>query len=515
MSNIWYLKVIENERLILILGINPRSALQRRKIRNPAPYNYLCACTISLCMKFKSITDEDRQFFHTILRREQIMDSQHELFDRYAHDHTEDLHFNPDIVLLPETKEQISDILRYCNQACIAVTPRGAGTGLSGGALPIYGGVVLSVERMNAIQHIDRDNFQVTLQPGVINEALQQALTAYDLFYPPDPASKGSCMMGGNIAHSSGGPKAVKYGTTRDYVLNLEVVLPDGRIMWTGADTLKYSSGYNLTHLMIGSEGTLGIVSSMVLRVMPLPKYQILLLASFDSAEQACRAVNALFLAGQTPSVCEFVEPLAFELSSNLTGIPFTHDAAVKAYLLIEADGFELSEVEKSIEAMYTVLDTHGCINVLMADSEDKKNQFWRLRRSIGEATKKGNVYKEEDTVVPRASLPALYHGVKAIAGRYGLRTVCYGHAGDGNLHVNILKDQLTDSYWNHEVKEAIREIFQLCYSLKGTISGEHGIGLVQKEYMPIVMPEWQLELMRGIKQVFDPRGILNPGKIF
>jgi glycolate oxidase len=164
---------------------------------------------------------------------------------------------------------------------------------------------------------------------------------------------------------------------------------------------------------------------------------------------------------------------------------------------------------------MYTVLDTHGCINVLMADSEDKKNQFWRLRRSIGEATKKGNVYKEEDTVVPRASLPALYHGVKAIAGRYGLRTVCYGHAGDGNLHVNILKDQLTDSYWNHEVKEAIREIFQLCYSLKGTISGEHGIGLVQKEYMPIVMPEWQLELMRGIKQVFDPRGILNPGKIF
>ncbi|MBK8685030.1 MAG: hypothetical protein IPN26_08535 [Bacteroidetes bacterium] len=239
------------------------------------------------------------------------------------------------------------------------------------------------------------------------------------------------------------------------------------------------------------------------------------MLASFDSAEQVCRAVNALFLAGQTPSVCEFVEPLAFELSSNLTGIPFQHDAAVKAYLLIEADGFDLLEVEKSIEAMYAVLDTNGCINVLMADSEDKKNQFWRLRRSIGEATKKGNVYKEEDTVVPRASLPALYHGVKEIAARYGLRTVCYGHAGDGNLHVNILKDQLTDSYWNHEVKEAIREIFQLCYSLKGTISGEHGIGLVQKEYMPIVMPEWQLDLMRGIKQVFDPRGILNPGKIF
>ncbi|MBK8685031.1 MAG: FAD-binding protein [Bacteroidetes bacterium] len=224
-------------------------------------------------MKFKPISEADRLYFRTILRPEQMMDVQHELFERYAHDHTEDLTFQPELVLLPETKEEISAILQYCHQELIAVTPRGAGTGLSGGALPVYGGVVLSVERMNAIQHIDRDNFQVTLQPGVINEALQQALTSYDLFYPPDPASKGSCMMGGNIAHSSGGPKAVKYGTTRDYVLNLEVVLPDGRIMWTGADTLKYSSGYNLTHLMIGSEGTLGIISSMVLRVLPLLKY--------------------------------------------------------------------------------------------------------------------------------------------------------------------------------------------------------------------------------------------------
>lgn len=464
---------------------------------------------------FKRIDDQDVVYFASILQSHQLIHPNSEVFGAYTHDHTEDLIFSPDLVLLPESANEVAAILKYCNTTNIAVTPRGAGTGLSGGALPVYGGIVLSVERMNKILKIDADNYQVEVEPGVINEALQQQLAAQQLFYPPDPASKGSCMLGGNVAHASGGPKAVKYGTTRDYVLNLQVVLSDGSIFWTGANTLKYSTGYNLTHLMIGSEGTLGIVTAIVLKVLPLPKYQTLLLASFPDAVDACKAVNGIFTAGLLPSVCEFVEPLAFQLSSELTGIPFENNPEAGAYLLIETDGFDPETPERDAEAIYQVLETYGCINVLLADSEEKKNMFWRLRRSIGEATKKGNVYKEEDTVVPRATLPQLYHGVKEIAQRFQVRTVCYGHAGDGNLHVNILKDQHTDEFWNDAVKDAIREIFHLCHELGGTISGEHGIGWVQKEFLPIVMQPIQIELMKGIKSTFDPKGILNPGKIW
>lgn len=465
-------------------------------------------------MAYRRILHEDIQFFVGMIGEQNIVLIHDEKFSNYASDHTEDFYFPPEVVLKPRTTEEISEILRYCNTYQICVTPRGAGTGLSGGALPVHQGVVLSMERLNQILEIDEKNFQVVVEPGVINEALQQALTPLGLFYPPDPASKGSCFLGGNVAHASGGPKAVKYGTTRDYVLNLEVVLPNGDVIWTGANTLKYSTGYNLTHLMIGSEGTLGIITKIVLKVISLPQHQLLMLASFDSPHNACEAVSALFRAGCNPSVCEFVEPLAFKLSSALTQIPFDIPDHVKAYLLIEVDGNHMEWIEKEAEEIYTVLESKGCVETLLADSEEKKEMFWKLRRSIGEATKRDNVYKEEDTVVPRATLPQLYEGVKEIALRYGVRTVCYGHAGDGNLHVNILKDDLTNNYWNHEVKEAIREIFLLCKKLGGTISGEHGIGYAQKEYMPLLFPSHHLELMKQIKLAFDPKGILNPGKI-
>ena len=433
----------------------------------------------------------------------------------YAKDYTEDLAYTPEVVLKPRTAQEVSAILTICNENNIPVTPRGAGTGLSGGALPIYGGVVISMERFNTIIAIDERNFQVTVEPGVVNEALQQAVAAKGLFYPPDPASKGSCFLGGNIAHASGGPRALKYGTTRDYVLNLEVVLPTGEIMWTGANTLKYSTGYNLTHLMIGSEGTLGIVTKMVLKLIPHPKHTLLMLAPFASPEKACEAVNAIFLAGGNPSACEFVEPEGFRLSAEMLNMSLALKEGVEAYLLIEVDGNDLDLMMKECETINEVLTNKGCDEVLFAQTADEKEYFWKLRRGIGEATKFNNTYKEEDTVVPRAELPELFKGVKAIGKKYGFRTVCYGHAGDGNLHVNILKDALSDDFWNNDLAKGITEIFELCKQLKGTISGEHGIGLVQKTYMPIVIPEFQLELMRNIKKAFDPKAILNPGKIF
>ena len=465
-------------------------------------------------MQYNKVTEAQIKEFTAIVGQPFIIINNDDK-KQYAQDHTEDLLYYPDVVLKPRTAAEISAILMICNSSNIAVTPRGAGTGLSGGALAVYGGVVISMERFNEIVFIDEQNFQVTVEPGVVNEMLQQAVKEKGLFYPPDPASKGSCFLGGNIAHASGGPRALKYGTTRDYVLNLEVVLPTGEIIWTGANTLKYSTGYNLTHLIIGSEGTLGIVTKMVLKLIKHPQYTLLMLAPFSSPEKACEAVNGIFLAGCSPSACEFIEPEGFRLSAKLLNMNFVIDIGVEAYLLIEVDGNDLDLMMKECETISDVLYQHQCGEVLFAQTADEKEYFWKLRRSIGEATKHNNTYKEEDTVVPRATLPVLFKGVKQIGKRYGFRTVCYGHAGDGNLHVNILKDELSELFWNNELNNAIVEIFELCKQLNGTISGEHGIGLVQKPYMQVVMPQFQLELMRKIKMAFDPNYILNPGKIF
>ncbi|WP_346319017.1 FAD-linked oxidase C-terminal domain-containing protein [Chitinophaga sp. YIM B06452] len=439
-----------------------------------------------------------------------------ENIEKYAHDETEDLRFPPEVVVKPATTEEVSRIMGFCNESLLPVTPRGGGTGLSGGALAQHGGVLLSTERLNSIIEIDERNLQVTTEPGVITQVLQEAVKEKGLFYPPDPSSRGTCFIGGNIAENSGGPKAVKYGVVKDYVLNLELVLPNGDVIWTGANVLKNATGYNLTQLVVGSEGTLGIVTKIVLRLIPLPKHDLLMLVPFNSAEYACAAVSAIFRAGYTPSALEFMERDALLWVTQFVDSSMVKiDDDVQAHLLIEVDGNHPDMLFQEMEAIAAVVMEFGAGEILFADSHQQKEELWKLRRRVAEAVKSNSIYKEEDTVVPRAELPLLLNGVKAIGQRFGFRSVCYGHAGDGNLHVNIIKGDLTEEAWNGTLKDGIREIFELVKRLGGTISGEHGIGLVQKDYMEIIFSRQQLRLMKQIKQVFDPNNILNTGKIF
>jgi glycolate oxidase len=433
----------------------------------------------------------------------------------YGSDETEDFYFVPAVVVKPANAEEISAILKLANREKIPVTPRGAGTGLSGGALPVFGGIVLSTERLNKIIEIDERNLQATVEPGVINQIFRDAVEAKGLFYPPDPASRGSCFLGGNLAENAGGPKAVKYGTTKDYVLNCEVVLPTGEIIWTGANVLKNSTGYNLTQLIVGSEGTLGIITKIVFRLIPLPTQNLLMLIPFFSPEKACEAVSAVFRAGFTPSAMEFMERDAIDFVLKFVDVKIPVKDEHKAHLLIEVDGHDIDALFKDCERITEIMYAYDCDEVMFADTAQQKSDLWRMRRAVGEAVKSHSVYKEEDTVVPRAELPVLLKGVKEIGRKYGFNSVCYGHAGDGNLHVNIIRGDMSETDWNEKVPLGIREIFELCVRLKGTISGEHGIGYVQKNYMDIPFNPSQLDLQKGIKKLFDPNGILNPGKMF
>jgi glycolate oxidase len=464
-------------------------------------------------MDYKKLTTEDIAVFETISGAQVLSDPEHLIY--YSHDETEDLRFLPELVIRPGSVDEISAIMKYCNEVGLPVTPRGGGTGLSGGALPVFGGVVLSLERLNKIIAIDERNLQATVEAGVINQVFQEAVIEKGLFYPPDPASKGTCQMGGNLAEGAGGPKAVKYGVTRDYVLNVEVVLPSGEVIWTGANVLKNSTGYNLTHLMIGSEGTLGIITKIVFRLIPYPTQNLLMLVPFFSAEKACEAVSAVFRAGLTPSAMEFMERDAIDWVLRFIEVKVPIKPEVQAHLLIEVDGNDLDALFKDCEKITEIMYGFECDEVLFADTAQQKADLWRLRRNVAEAVKSHSVYKEEDTVVPRAELAKLLKGVKEIGHRYGFKSVCYGHAGDGNLHVNIIKEGMTDKDWNTKLPGGIREIFQLCVALGGTLSGEHGIGWVQKQYLDIAFDATKIQLHKGIKTLFDPNHILNPGKIF
>lgn len=433
----------------------------------------------------------------------------------YSHDYTEDLRFAPEAVVKPQNTQQVAQVMRLCNEAGVPLTPAGARTGLSGGALPVHGGIVLSLERMNQIVHIDTRNLQATVQPGVITEVFQNAVAEHGLFYPVDPASRGSCFIGGNLATSSGGMRAVKYGITRDYVLGLEVVMANGDIIHTGSRTLKNSTGYNLTQLIVGSEGTLGIITEATFKLVAPPAHKILLLIPFASGEKACEVVSALFHARLLPSAIEFVEKEAIDLAQNYIGRAEVSTEGVEAFLMIELDGNDPELLARDSERVYEVATAGGGGEALLMDSPEQMARMWKVRRAIGEATRSLHLVKEEDTCVPRAELPRLWRFVKESAKEAGFPAYCFGHAGDGNLHVHLIVPRGADEAVRARLAALVRKILAFTVSLGGTLSGEHGIGLVQKDYMDLRFSPEEMKILKGIKQLFDPKGLLNPGKVF
>ncbi len=405
-----------------------------------------------------------------LLGSEAVFTDEHRLKE-HAHDFTMDLHFPPEVVVTPSNTEEVSKIMTFCDKHRIAVTVQGARSGLTGSALPVYGGVALSMERFDKILEIDEKNYQVIVEPAVITENLQNILQDRGLYYPPDPAGRGYSHIGGNIATNAGGPRCVKYGVTRDYVLNLEIVLPNGEVMWTGANTLKNSSGYNLTQLITGSEGTLAVVTKIVLRLIPYPPFNLLMLALFRKAEEACAVVADIFKSGVIPSSLEFMDKVTMDYAIRYVGAsPFPISPDFEAMLLIEVDGNNIDILHQDCEKIAEVLSQFNVGEILFADSESQKNELWKLRRNAANAiTTLSYAMVTEDTVVPRTKLPDLLKGVKKIGEELGLKTSNLGHIGDGNIHFCIISDDPLTEEWRLKSIEGKREVYKLV-----RVSGRH-----------------------------------------
>jgi glycolate oxidase len=435
--------------------------------------------------------------------------------EAYSHDETVGLQASPEVVVKVTSAEQVSHILKLAQRERIPVTPRGAGYGLSGGAVATLGGIVLSTEKMNRVLEIDKENLMVTVEPGLITGDLHRAVEAEGLFYPPDPASLDSCSIGGNVAEGAGGPRAVKYGTTKDYVCGLEAVLPSGKIITSGGKVVKNVTGYNLIQLLIGSEGTLAIVTKIILRLLPLPKRQVDLLVPFESFQAAADTVSDIIAHRILPTTMEFMERDSMQAVERLLEkeVPYS-DAA--AQLLVQLDGNIPEAVEADMEVVGDLCLEHGARDVLVAQDRPTRERLWEARRLIIDAlNQESPVNHMEDVVVPRARIPQLLGGMREIAELNRVRIISFGHAGDGNVHVNILKDNVPDERWDLLVPDVTEEIYRLTLSLGGTLTGEHGIGATRRKYLSLAIDEEQVNIMRGIKNAFDPNQILNPGKIF
>ena len=429
----------------------------------------------------------------------------------YAYDATARTYL-PDAVLFPKNVKEVSGILRLANEHGFFVIPRGSGSGMTGGSLAVNGGVILVMTRFNRILKIDKENLIAHVQPGVVTGRLHKAVEKAGLFYPPDPASSEFCTIGGNLAECAGGPRAVKYGVTRDYVLGLEVVLPTGEIINTGVQTAKGVVGYDLTRLLIGSEGTLGIITRMTLRLLPLPETVRTMMAVFDKMEIAAETVSEVIRRCIIPRSIEYMDNASIRCAESYlkAGLP----VEAEALLLIEVDGKE-READIAIKELKTLCTSHGATRVEIARTEEDAASLWKARKAISPALFQYGPDKiNEDIVVPRNRIPDMVRKIDALRAETGLTMASFGHAGDGNIHFNIMLDKKNEEDFK-KAEAAVEALFDYTLELGGTISGEHGVGITKAPYIAKEIGPVELALMKKIKKVFDPKGILNPGKIF
>lgn len=445
-----------------------------------------------------------------IVGRENVFSEKEDLFC-YSYDATT-MHHLPDVVVAPATTQEVVQIVKLANETGMPVVPRGGGTNISGGSIPIDGGIVVALHRMNRIKEIDTDNLTATVEPGVITAALHQAVEKIGLFYPPDPQSMFMSTMGGNVAENAGGPRGVKYGVTRDYVLGLEVVTPTGGVVRVGGKTIKNVSGYDLIRLFTGSEGTLGIITEITVRLLPLPEAKRTILALFDSLDDAARAVSTVIKNRIIPTTIELMDQEAMKIIEAFKPVGFPLDAA--GAILFEVDGTTV-DVNRQIGQVEETCRACGARRVEVAQDEAQAAKLWAGRRAaFGAMANRAPTVITEDATVPRSKVPDIVRCIQQVAAKYRLSIPILGHTGDGNMHPCILTDERNPEEWQR-VEAAVDEIFRAAIDMGGTLSGEHGIGLIKQKYM-----EWEfgaegLKLMRTIKKAVDPNNILNPGKIF
>lgn len=461
---------------------------------------------------FAKVTGEDLAFFESILPGRVF--SGGNVSSDYEHDEMTIYGlYAPEAVLLPQNTDEISAVLRYCCQKGIAVTPRGAGTGLCGGCVAVRGGIVLSTERMKRVLEVDEKNMTATVEPGVLLMEFPKALEGTGLFYPPDPGEK-TATMGGNAMTNAGGMRAVRYGVTRDYVLGMEVVLSSGEILTLGGKNVKTSSGYSLIDLLVGSEGTLGILTKLTVKLIPEPKANISLLIPFDDLDTCIGAVPAVLGCGCEPTAVEFMEREVIACAETYLGKQFP-DASADAYLLVRLDGASVEALRPAMDRLTDLALSIGARDVLLADTDERKESIWNARGAFLEAIKNSTTVMDEcDVVVPRERIADFVRQSGQIGREAGVRICSFGHAGDGNLHIYVCKDAMEDQAWAKALEQVMDRLYAAARNLGGEVSGEHGIGHAKREFLRESLGETQMALMRGIKSVFDPAGILNPGKV-
>jgi len=463
-------------------------------------------------MNYKKLDAKDIEFLVSILDKKRVFTGE-AINDDFSHDEMGGISKMPEVLVEVLNTEEVSKIMKYAYENMIPVVARGSGTGLVGASVPIYGGIMINMSKMNKILEIDEENLTLTLEPGVLLMEISKYVEEFDLFYPPDPGEK-SATIAGNINTNAGGMRAVKYGVTRDYIRGLEVVLPNGEILNIGGKVVKNSSGYSIKDLICGSEGTLGIVTKAILKLIPLPKKAVSLLIPFPNLEMAIGTVPKIVKSKSAPTAIEFMQREVILAAEQFLGKKFP-DNSSDAYLLLTFDGNSIEEIEKAYEKVANICLEEGALDVFITDTDERKEAVWSARGAFLEAVKASTTDMDEcDVVVPRNKVAEFIKYTNDLQKQFDVRIRSFGHAGDGNLHVYVLKDELSDDAWKNKVSEVFEAMYKRSRELEGQVSGEHGIGFAKKAYLLEQFGPGYISLMRNIKLAFDPKNILNPGKV-